>query len=333
MILRRTNTIKNRKIFKKAFCYGFSIICTLLTVTVCAEKVEICFKDSVVVCDTSILLGDIASINTSDVSLLAQMQKFKIGESAPAGYSRFINCDDLIAWYLNPRFPTCTFTKNQLIRTRVLTSSVEKKVGEFSKNIETFLLKELTWPEGSVTIKITNPETAFKCYTSEIKTSFAGLMNRFAKGNTSIQMMIHQGTRSLRIPVMCHITVVVPVVYVKESINRNQLITDDLCKLRLEDITSYATVPCMSLSDVSGKRAKCIISENKIINKHHLEYPGDVEKNDRVSLVTKNKSVRIAIDAVARESGMIGEKIWVENTNSHKLVRGTITAKGVVSPL
>jgi flagella basal body P-ring formation protein FlgA len=56
-----------------------------------------------------------------------------------------------------------------------------------------------------------------------------------------------------------------------------------------------------------------------------------VEKDDAVSILYSSKRFSIAIPAIAREPGAIGDRIWVRNMNSNKLIRAQIREKGIVT--
>jgi flagella basal body P-ring formation protein FlgA len=41
--------------------------------------------------------------------------------------------------------------------------------------------------------------------------------------------------------------------------------------------------------------------------------------------------VRASVAGVARETGCVGDKIWVENQNTHKMIHAEVSGKGKVN--
>ena len=58
-----------------------------------------------------------------------------------------------------------------------------------------------------------------------------------------------------------------------------------------------------------------------------------VGKDEQVYVVVDKGLVRISIIMRAREQGAIGDKIWVENEMTHKLLKTKIIGKGKVELL
>jgi flagella basal body P-ring formation protein FlgA len=127
--------------------------------------------------------------------------------------------------------------------------------------------------------------------------------------------------------------VVLTAVVAVSSIERGQMIQNSACDLRTVDVTHLGTIPYIMLSQVAGKKALRLISAGQIINKQWLQEIPEIEKGDPVTIVVNKNAVRVAVSATAREPGQIGEKIWVENSESHKLVRVMVKSKGVVTNL
>jgi flagella basal body P-ring formation protein FlgA len=58
-----------------------------------------------------------------------------------------------------------------------------------------------------------------------------------------------------------------------------------------------------------------------------------VEKGDPVAIIVKKGRISVSVVGIAREQGEIGEKIWVQNSKTNKLIRVKIKGKGIVTVL
>lgn len=311
-------------------CFGLLLT---LTMTTFGNDVYLHFKDSVMVSDTVITLNDIASIDHCESGILSKLKDFKVGDAAPAGYSRFVNHDDLLTYLLQPSFKSLKIVVSGAKRTRVSTDFIEKKIIDSKKELEHFLADELEWPQNSWELRILNENESFKIIDKPFTVQYSGLMNKKPRGSFNILMNVVQGSKCTRVTVNCEIKVVLTVVVAVAAIERGQVIQNSDCDLKVVDVTHLGTIPYNTLSQVAGKKALRLISKGQIINKQWVQEIPEIEKGDPVTIVVNKNAVRVTVSATAREPGQIGEKIWVENSESHKLVRVMVKSKGVVTNL
>lgn len=310
------------------------IILLFLITSVKAADVQLTFKDSVMVNDTIIRLSDIASIECKTESdYNTRLREFIIGDAAPAGYSRFVGRDDLLIYQLQPSFSSLQITALGAIRTRVKTDFVNKTIADIRADIVEFLKKEIAWPLDNYTLTIINENEGFKIINKPFKTQFSTLSTNKPRGQFNLPMKVIQGSKSIRITVNCNLKVVLPVVIASEAIERGSVITSNKCKLETVDITHLGITPYDALDQVTGKKAVRMIPVGQFINKLYVNEIPAIEKGDPVKIIASNGSVRVSVGAIAREPGKVGEKIWVENAVSHRLVRVLVKSKGIVTSL
>jgi flagella basal body P-ring formation protein FlgA len=320
----------NRIIKLSNFCF---VMLTTSPMIVLSNNIYLHFKDSVMVNDTSITLCDIASIDRCESSIHSKLNEFKVGDAAPAGYSRFVNRDDLMTYLLQPSFKSLNIVASGAKRTCVSTDFIEKKIIDTKKELESFLANELEWPLNSWTLRILNENESFKIIDKPFTIKYSGLMDKRPKGNFNFLMSVVQGSKCTRVTVNCEMNVMLTAVVAITSIERGQVIQSSACNLKLIDVTHLGVIPYDELSQVIGKKALRAISEGQYINKQWVQEIPEIEKGDPVTIVVKKSTVRVVVSATARESGKIGEKIWVENSESHKLVRVMVKSKGIVTNL
>jgi len=293
-----------------------------------AAQVSLVFRDSVMVNDTLITLGDIAEIRTTGGPWKEVLQDFVVGDAAPAGHSRFLCRDDLITYKLQSQLKSVQVIARGAVRTCISTYHKEFSVGDFNDSIMKYINSVIQWPEGSWTLSVLNTADKIKLLDKPYRIEFRGINNSRPKGQFSFQMAIIQGGKVLRGPVRCAMNVSLPVVIAVSPIIRGELITLDKCMLKTIDITHYGITPCDSVSQVIGKRAARQIQAGNVLTNQWLQDLPVVEKGDAIRIISSINKVKVAVDAVARESGAIGEKIWAENAVSHKMVRVMIKGKG-----
>jgi flagella basal body P-ring formation protein FlgA len=285
------------------------------------------FHDSVIVNDSVIYLSDIAVISCESTALSKDLASMVAGEAAPPGYSRFINTGDLLMYRILPKFQNVDIRTDKKKRISVNTDFVEKRVGDYQDVIQDYIKQHVTWKEGEWKVELKNPETSWKCYNAPVDIKIEGLKSTCPRGQTQLELIANQYGRMIKIPVPSRIYVTVPVLVAQTNIPRGKILDSSDAMLQDIDISDYGPMPCYSAAEAIGKAATRSIAPGTILNTRLLAALPVVTKGDALSIGVEKGSVRIAVAAIARENGSVGQKIWVENAATHKLVRVTIKDK------
>ena len=298
------------------------------------QCIHIHFFDSAKVKNEKIVLGDIARISIEsncEAKSIAGLPELFIGEAAPAGYSRFVDVHTILQTYLRPQFSHISTGGAQ--RVKVRTDAYFKTVGDYENQIVSYLKKNMHWSEKDVTIIVKNPEKQWRCYKKNFQITFHGITTPYPKGNIQFFMKITQGNWILTIPVHCNIKVTTPVVSVAEQISRNEKIQKKHIRLVSVDITSFKYTPCTSVSSIVGNIAVKTLSPGTIIHTGCIKPVPDICRGDQINIILQKGKIKLSVSGRAREEGMKGDRIWVENIQSHKLMKVIIIGKGLVSPV
>jgi len=298
-----------------------------------AQGIQLHFKDSVLINSKVVYLGEIAEIgNAADNHLIQVLEKTEIGNAAPAGFSRFFNADDIIHFILKPRFKDAQFTQAGAKRVKVRTDSDIKNISNYEKQIFEYLQDNIAWNTEDYSISIENNQAQWHTYPGASTIEVKGLNTPCPRGNIQLKLVVNQGDKQQVIAVMCRIKVETPVVTARNTIARDKIITDDDLELSRVDITGFRSVPFTDKSLIKGKMATRTLTPGTIIQEYCVKNVPEVCKGDVVFMVIKKGPIRVSVPARAREQGIKGERIWVENLDTHKLIRVKIEGKGIVHP-
>ncbi|MFW6244816.1 MAG: flagellar basal body P-ring formation chaperone FlgA [Fibrobacterota bacterium] len=296
-----------------------------------AQDVTIHFRDSVMVSDTLIRIEDLGRVQCSDSGLAARVGRTSAGESAPPGYSRFVNTSDLLLFRLKPLFKNVTFSAAEQKRIKVSSDFVKRTVGDFEKQIMTYVVENLGWKEGEWDLSINNSESSWKSFRGAVQVQLKGLNNPFVKGNFNLLLEVRQGAGTNRIPVSCHMQVKAPVLVATRQISRGEQLDSQNCVLKTMDITHFAHVPLRELPQAGESEVIRTVSQGNIIHEKLLRAVPVVARGDQVQILFSSSSVRVSVLGRARESGGRGERVWVENQQTGKLIRAEVLKKGLVT--
>ncbi len=298
-----------------------------------AGKIELLFHDSALVNDTSFTVEDLAEVTGSEAAPVAGVRKYRAGFSAPPGFCRFMTTEDFVTHQLRPAFPGVLFTIAGPPRIKIRTDFGETGPSDYEAGLRSHLDSVIGWKKGDWELTISNISEKRKCFNGEAIVSFNGPDDPFPRGCMDIGVVVKQASYTFVMPVRCFCKVNTSVAVTRNGISRGEPVTPDNCEIRRLDITRLGPTPILSLAALSGKRASRSLKPGTILHERLLSEIPAIEKGDAVEMVFDRGAITVTVDAVARERGSIGDRIWVENRATHRLIRAVIKNKGVVSPL
>ncbi|MCL2220304.1 MAG: flagellar basal body P-ring formation chaperone FlgA [Chitinispirillia bacterium] len=325
---RRLNSIGNaiRETAKaSAFVMAFAFAAAASPKTVTLH-----FFDSTMVNDTLIRIGDIAKVESSDAALAVQVRSMSAGEAAPPGFCRLINTDDLVMFRVRPHLKGINVVCGNSKRVKVVSDYNEKTVGEFEAVIRSYVGSRLEWAEGEWELTINNPQVSWKSGRGEVSVEVTGIDNPFAKGNTGLTLAVRQGSRVSRIPVPCKISVKAQVLTATRTIQRGEEFSSENSTTQVVDITSFAYTPLRQLPKAGTMTAMRSITAGSVLHDRMLRAIPLVARGDQVRINFIGERVRISVLGVARDNGGNGDRIWVENLQTGKLIRAAVSGRGSV---
>jgi flagella basal body P-ring formation protein FlgA len=289
------------------------------------------FFDSAIVNDTIIRLGDIAAVSgTTKGTSVEDLKKIRIGEAAPAGYSRYVNTDDVIRYCLHAVKIKFDSKDNSGKRISVKTDFQEISLSSYEADIVSYIRSKVGWPDGDYQLKITNKSQKWKCLKQPFSTGIEGFSSKYPKGNFNCKLIIHQGSKRIEVPISCCISITTPVVVSSVKIMRGMPLSVENCHVEKMDITHFNYMPYITLRDIENKLISRSINPGAIIHEKLAMPIPLVERDQMVRLVAIKGKIMACIDARARESGIVGNTILVENEMTHKLLKAKIVKKGQV---
>jgi flagella basal body P-ring formation protein FlgA len=291
----------------------------------------ILFKDSAVVNDTVIRVRDIARIQGGTASLHEKIGGVIIGEPAPAGYIRFMNTGDALLCIRRAAGAAVEsgFSYNKRIAIRTI--GIVCRVSDFDDLICGSIAGTIQWPAADYSITIDSSSRKWYRLDKPYTASLSGLKTSLPRGATRLELKIIQGDHTMLIPFTVTIAVNTPVVVTKRMIATEAVIGPDDIQLVRKEITDFRYEPCLDPAIVVGRAAARTLQPEMIMHEDLLKKAPVVQKGDCVKVSVKSGAVKISVEARARASGAIGDRILVENLESHKLMQVIIQEPGRVT--
>ena len=127
------------------------------------------------------------------------------------------------------------------------------------------------------------------------------------------------------------VTVRRQVVVTRNALPRGQVLGSSHLTTELRDIGRLRQLYLTEVEEALGKALKRPLKSGSVVYPTLLRTPLAVKRGERVSIVARRGSVRIAAPGESLESGEVGEQIRVRNERSGKTVHAWVVRPGVVA--
>lgn len=295
------------------------------------RTVTICFADSVLIDDTTFTLDDIATISCSQSNDKQKIAALVAGVSAPPSFSRFINGKEFVRLRCHGIFSNIAFVCKGAVRTCVVSDFRVARISEYETCIDSMVRSTTCWKKNEWSYTIENLQDSVYVMKRDVKVKVQGISRPYyPKGKENVSLLLEQGGRTYTLPVKCLFTINAMVCVTQKDVQRGNVFTkNDYCRKRM-DITHFSPLPITAESELHNKKAARTIRRGTILHNRLVKEIPVVEKGEQVAIIHRSHGISISIVGVARESGGIGEKIWVKNGVTNKLLRAKITGRGIV---
>jgi flagella basal body P-ring formation protein FlgA len=293
-----------------------------------SAPIAIDFHDSASINDTVIRVDDVAGLTGGDGRCRERIGRVVLGEAAPAGFTRFMNTDEAVAVVrrMCPDAPIAGVKSGQRIQVR--TRGREWRIADFADTIQTSLRDSIRWPAGDYVISLDSMAAHWKILDKPFTISVGGLKSGHPRGMIRLELTVSQGPRLKRIPFAALISVSTPVVVMRRTIGVDSIIGPADVDMVRREITHFAYEPFFDPREAIGKSATRTIQAGLILHANLLKRQPIVCKGDCLDVTVKRGAVRVSVTARARASGAKGDRIFVENIVSHKLIQVIIEDAG-----
>lgn len=277
-----------------------------------------------------IILADIATVTGPNK---AQLDTMEVGRLAAPGTSRYVSRDELFLYKQVPDQIRRSIVVTGESRCSVTMESRKIRIKDIDSDLKNKILNSLSWNRE-------NCKIIFRCDSLDALTTIGkgtfsilldDLHSNTLKGNVLIPVIIQQGEFKERITIPTYIEVITEVFVATHRMEARQVVTSADFIRKDMDITLLPSVPAISLKQGEQYRIRgAVVAEGIVLMSNRIEKKPTIETGQTISIMVKVGTASLTIRGIARESGVIGDRIAIENINSKKIIHGTVISAGIV---
>ena len=290
--------------------------------------IKIMVKETSLVKQSHIFLGDIAEINANSF-LKEVLEKIEIGGSPKPGKIKLFDKKKIVSIIQGQRYlpENIVITSPQQIYVKRLSQTISKeKIRQFVDAKLSRLFKQQEYQLKTLNVKglesYPQGNTIFE-FDSNV------IINKNGKLISDIDVII-DGKKEDRLSISGRVALYDNVLYTRRFLKKGETISIDDIILKKKNIFELSENFIKVFQEVDGKILRSSVKKGDYLKTSLLTKPPMVQKGDIVTLVARNENLLIVTSAISMEDGFKNELIKVENLNSGKLVRGIVKEKSKV---
>lgn len=302
------------------------LVLLLLLVSYVSAGTLIRFADSATVQGREIRLSQIAQVSGDGKEFFDTLI---VGSTSGPGMRRFIAGEQVLVHTFVPDSLRRGMRIAGAMRTSVLVAGVELPFAYLEDQVRLLLKDSLPWKNYKIEFPSSEGRT-LSLYHGEYELSLERVQSRYKRGKTQLVLKVTQGEWKTTFPMMADIRVSHVVAVPKRDMKRGEKIFASDVAYQLMDISDLPYEPLDKSMLLKRTEVDGYLRKGLVIAQSRIKKQADITRGSDVRIVYKNGKIAISTQGRARQDGHIGDVILVENSKSHKVIKGKVIRPGVV---
>ena len=310
----------------RRFLAGLSFLfLSSATCSLAAVQTVIHFPLKATVTGPTITLGEVADINGSDRTELDKLRRVKLSNAAPAGGTVKLTAGFVKIALRKAGFSLENLTFSGADSTEVVTRSQMFSVMGLLPDIKAFVMEQLKEAPENVEIKLSGGDKKISIPAGSVKADFRPPLSGKYEGAFLLTTELKVDGREVRVlPLRVTVEVFHPIVVTLRRVEKgDRFSTENVGLVRTP--TSKILGQCLDrLDSVLGRTSAVPLVPGTVVRINDLFDPPVIKRGQVVQAIVRYGNVEITVQARATEDGKAGDSIRVENSETHKLLRGKV---------
>jgi flagella basal body P-ring formation protein FlgA len=290
-----------------------------------ADPLIIRLTDTSTVVGPNISVGEVADLIGAGNGNSERVRRLIVGKAAPAGDTAIITQQYIKICLRREGFSLSDFDFEGADASKVLTQSQEFYPSKLLPEIKKFVLKQVREESGNVDVKLAGQDKKIILPAGEIESNFRPTFSGKYEGSVILTAELEINDRLQKVlPLHIDIQIFHPVVVTTRRVEKGDKFTADNVALVRTPTSKILLGSLSQLNYVTGRTAAVPLVPGVVLRISDIFDPPAIVHGSIVQAIVRYGNVELRVDARAIEDGKAGDNIRVENTDSHKVLKGKV---------
>ena len=272
-----------------------------------------------------IVLGQVAEVIGDNKAVLEKVRRLRLGSAAPAGKNLKVTLGYIKVALRREGYSLKDFSFEGVETSDVLTQSRELATGDLVPEVKDFIVKGLRESPENVEVKLAGPEKKILLPAGDLKATFRPPLSGKYEGTLLLTSELEVDRRLVKVmPLRVVVEVFHPVVVARRKVEKGDKFTPENVALVRKPSSALIAGSISQLASVMVRTASAPIPAGTILRMTEFYDPPMVKRGAVLQAVVRRGNVEISVQVRASEEGKAGDTIRVENTDTHKVLRGKV---------
>lgn len=302
-----------------------TILCITFLSTFAGTMIR--FKESAEISGNQILLSDIAQISGDHSDFFDTLT---IAKTAGPGMKQYVAGEQELVYTFIPDSIRAGIRISGAARTAVISKGVKVLYTTLEDRIRLLIRDSISWKNYRIEFNNREDQSLYLFSDEQFELKLLRMHSRYKRGRTQLTLQVSQQGWKSRFPMTVHVKVSETVAIAKRDMKRGERLYQKDVHYRLVDISDLPFEPITSSSQIKRTQLTGYAKKGQVLSSSKVEKVPDVVQGSDIRILFNNGKVTISAMGRARQSGSIGDIILVENSKSHKVIKGKIIRTGLV---
>jgi len=282
-------------------------------------------SENATVVGPNISIGEVSDLIGAGNGDLERVRRLVVGKAAPAGDTATITQQYIKICLRREGFSLLDFDFEGSESSKVLTQSQDFYASKLLPDIKKFVLKQIKEEPANVEVKLAGQDKKITLPGGGIKTNFRPAFSGKYEGQVLLTAELEINDRLERVlPLRVNIEVFHSVAVTTKRVEKGDKFTLENVALLRTPTSKILPGSLSQLNYVTGRTASVPLVPGTVLRITDIFDPPAIVHGSIVQAIVRRGNIELIVDTRAIEDGKAGENIRVENTSSHKVLRGKV---------
>ncbi len=279
----------------------------------------------------AVSLGDVVDVIGENKALVERLRRITIGKAAPAGNKIKIDQGYIKVALLREGYTVKQFAFEGSAAVMVFTESQEFHPGNLLPEIKQFILEQTKESVENLDVKLSGEDKSVLLPAGNVQANFRPAFGGRYEGSIILTTELEvDGHLAHVLPLRLTVEVKHPAVVTTQRIEKDDKFTEENVAVVKEPTSKILTGCFKQLKQVLGRKAAMAMTSGTVLRVSDIFDPPVILHGQVVQAIVQRGNVELTVQTRAIEDGKAGDKIRVENTDTHKVLSARVLDENTV---